>query len=46
MTGTSIDVMPINRIGDIKLNSSKNWIVEKVREEYNRAMKYDIRIKK
>lgn len=45
MTGTSIDVMPVSSIGEIKLNSSKNRIVEKIRGEYNRAMKHDIRIR-
>lgn len=44
MTGTSIDVMPVNEIGDLKIKSSENRIVEKIMEEYNRAKKYDIRI--
>jgi branched-chain amino acid aminotransferase len=44
MTGTSIDVMPVNKIGDIILNSSGNRIVEKIRAEYSKAMKHDIRI--
>ncbi len=44
MTGTSIDVMPINKIGEIELKSSKNRIVEIIREEYTRAMRHNIRI--
>jgi branched-chain amino acid aminotransferase len=36
VTGTSIDVMPVNSIGTVYYNSSENRIVENIMKEYNK----------
>ncbi len=36
ITGTSIDVMPVNAIGTVKYKSTSNRLVERIRKEYEK----------
>lgn len=36
VTGTSIDVMPVNSIGTVKYKSTSNRLVERIRKEYEK----------
>jgi branched-chain amino acid aminotransferase len=36
ITGTSIDVMPVNSIGTVKYKSTSNRLVERIRKEYEK----------
>lgn len=42
MSGTSVDVLPISSIGDLKINSTRNSIVKKLYNGYKDYVKKDI----